>query len=113
MSYGVSALPEPLRVAAFGDITASYEPVGSEFAHPIRWLLIQNLTDKAMYFSFDGDNDHFYLAAGATLPIDISSNRNDISKSLFIAASTFIFVRYAAAPSTGNVFVSALYARGD
>ena len=52
----VRMLFEPVRSIAAAAIGPAYMGVGTGVDHPIRQFLIQNLTDAALMFSFDGIN---------------------------------------------------------
>lgn len=102
---------EVQRTLAFGSIGASYAAVGAKTDHPTQILLVQNLTDAAVQFSFDGVNDHFPLAAGVSLVLDACSDRTDDVLGLFISAGTTMHVKEIDTPTTGAVYITPIYSR--
>lgn len=94
-------------------IESSYSRVGDKIQHPLRIPLIQNLTDALLMFSFDAVNDHFPLAAGASLIIDFNTNQNQINTGLTLGIGTALWVRTIGTPTSGSVYFSGFYARGE
>ncbi len=112
MAYSIRFRAETLRTLAFGGIGAGYAAVGDPLDNPTRMLLVQNLTDASVLFSFDGLNDHFPLAAGAFIIFDVCSDRTN-DGGFFVSAGTIINVKQLGVPTTGSVYVSAFYGQGD
>jgi len=109
MSIAIRAQFEEVRRILFGAISGTFAGIGTSFEHPVRMLIIQNLTDDIMTFSHDGFTDHFDLAAGATLIMDMSSNKT-IPQGFFFAEGSRMYVRqYDGAPTTGFVSMSVVY----
>lgn len=100
--------PETVKTLAFGSIVAGYTAVGSAFTHPIRILMIQNLTDESVMFSFDGTNDHLPLSLGGYLLIDVTANKS-LSQGFYVSEGETIYVKRIGVPTTGAVYVSAFY----
>ena len=114
MSYALAIrlAPEPVRSLAFGAISGAYMGIGTAFSHPIRIIMIQNLTDVSLMFSFDGVDDHVPLPGSGFLLLDVSTNKGT-SNGFYIAEGTRIYVRDLGAPATvGSVYVSVFYADG-
>lgn len=100
---------EPVRSLAFGSISGTYAGVGSAVNNPIRQFFIQNLTDKAMMFSFDGVNDHFPLPANGFFLDDVSSN-TALAAGFFLPQGGRLYVKeLSAGPTTGSVYFSVFY----
>lgn len=116
MAYGKRILAETLRSLAFGSIGASYTAIGTDptFNAPIRILSIKNLTDKDILFSYNAVNDHEVLPAMGGLVLDLTSNKANESGAFF-AENTIVYAKQGAggAPTSGSVYVSAYYAKGD
>lgn len=112
MGYGIRLQFEAQRSIAFGGIGANYALIGSVFTHPIRFLLIDNLTDADLQFSLDNNNDHFVLAAMSGKVFDVTANkvRDD---GFFIPEGGVVAVKQIGVPASGNVYVSVAYAAGD
>jgi hypothetical protein len=127
MAYGKRLLAETIRLKDFGDIAATYSPIGLNSTPPVlgaplefpaRLLLIQNYTDVPLMFSLNGlagatTVDQFPLLAEGYILIDVMANTAN-PEGLFIAEGTTISVRsMGAAPASGSVYVSVFYAKGD
>lgn len=99
---------EPMRSLAAGSITGSYVAIGTATANPARQFIIQNLTDAALVFSFDGTNDHIPLPANGLFVDDITANKT-MDHGFFLATGTKIYVKRIGTPTTGSVYVSISY----
>ncbi len=108
-NLAVRLYPETLRSLAFGSIGAGYAAIGTALANPSRILIIQNLTDTSMFFSFDGTNNHLVLPAGGQMIIDCMTNRTAVAGSAAIGQGTIIYVKQVSAPSLGAVYVSTFF----
>ena len=109
MSLALKAMFEPVRPLGFAAIGAAYVGVGTSLNFPARIILIQNMTDAILMFSFDGINDHFPLLANAFLLVDLSSNKT-LSTGYFIAKGERLYVRdMGTAPTTGSVYFTTIY----
>lgn len=108
MSVSVRAKFEAARSLAHGSIGAVYTGIGDAIIKPIRILIIQNLTDAPMMFSFDGVNDHLPFSANGYLLIDLSANKTT-STGFYLPEGTRIYVKQISAPSSGSVYVSTIY----
>jgi hypothetical protein len=116
MAQAIRLAAEPLRSLAFGSITnagftriqSGGQPTG--FLNPIRHIMIQNLTDVTLEYSFDGVNAHFVLPSNAVWDIDITANKT-VEAGFFIAQGSSVYVQYigAGVPTLGAVYVTSLY----
>lgn len=109
MSYKPRAKFETIKTLASGGIGAAYALIGT-LQHSTRWVLIQNLTDAAMYFSQDGVNNHFALPSNAFLVIDLNANKRKDDGFELRQNDNFYVKQYSGAATTGNVHISSLYA---
>ncbi len=100
---------EPQRTIAFGSITSSYVGIGTAYAHPVRLYMIQNFTDASLQFSWDGVNDHFPLAAGGSMIIDITSNKSSTGGMFAAAEGDRTYVKTIDAPTSGSVYLTIFY----
>jgi len=112
MAYGIELRAEVQDVIAAGSIGANYSPIGTAFEHKMRLLIFQNLTDATLQFSFDGVNDHFPLLSNGTLIIDLMTNSAQ-PNGFFSSIGTSPNVKRIGTPTTGSVYLSAFYAKGD
>lgn len=108
MSLGIKLKFDVLRSLAYTSITSSYVAVGTPLAYQATSVLIQNLTNDAVVFSFDGINDAFVLPASGYLLEDITSNKIQ-SNGLFISIGESLWVKNLGTPSGGSVYFSVMY----
>lgn len=101
---------ENLRTIDFGDILTTYVLVGAPFQNPVRMMKIVNETDQGIFISFDGIDDKDYVPATSGQIYDYCSNKADSAGSLEQSAYTRIYVRSAATPTSGSVYVTIIYA---
>lgn len=105
-------LIEPQRSLAFGSISGTYAPIGTAYSHPVRMYMLQNFTDGAMQFSWDGVNDHFPLPAGGSLILDIGSNKSINGGNLEASGARFTYVKtLGTGPTSGSVYLSIFYGK--
>jgi hypothetical protein len=110
MSLAIRLVPEALRSIAFGAIGNTYMGIGTAFLNPIRIMHLQNLTNVALLFSFDGINDHLALPGSGFFLLDVTSNKT-LVQGFFIAEGQRIYTKYIGsdAPVSGLVYLSAFY----
>ena len=99
---------ETLRSLGFASITTSYAAVGAALAHPASQIVINNLTDEDLLFSFDGTNDHIAIGSRGTYTCDITTNRGQ--QGLWLQKGTILYVKELGNPAAGSVYFSVLYA---
>ncbi len=115
MAYGKRLLFEDQRSQTAANIVASganYLAVGAAMSHPIRMILLSNLTDDSLQFSIDGVNDHFVVASNSGMVLDVSANKIN-EEGFFLGVGESIHVKQINGPTTGNVYVSVIYGKGD
>lgn len=99
---------EPMRVVAFGSITNAYTAVGAATTAPINQFVLVNETDKTLYISFDGVNDHLVLLSGTQFVNDVNSNKS--TNHLFMGEHENVYVKYVAgAPTSGSLYFSTMF----
>lgn len=113
MAASLELRSEAVRSVAFGSVGASYTPIGDQLDKPIRIMMIQNLTDALLMFSFDGVNDHFPLPANGFMLLDVTTNRLNDATGFYISKGTQMQVKQVGVPTTGSVYLTTLYARGS
>lgn len=112
MSYGKRILFDTVRTLAAGSIAAGYTAVGTALDFPTRIIHVQNLTDATVMFSMDGVNDHFPLIANAFLLLDISANAA-AEDAFFLSVGDVLYVKQVGVPTTGSVYFTTAYGKGD
>lgn len=105
---GIICKAAALKSIAAGSIGASYAAIGTQFGRPISFLIVQNLTDASLMFSFTSNTDHFVLPASGQLVLDVATNKA-FGDGLFFAVSTILYVKRIGTPTTGSVYVSTFY----
>lgn len=112
MSFSTKAHVDVLRTLAFGSITGSYLPVGNSFAYQARIICFTNTTNQDVLFSMDGSTDQLIVPAGSFKLFDITMNHRPVNMDDFcFAIGTQWYVKYAAAPSSGAVYIEVVYAQ--
>jgi hypothetical protein len=110
MAIQLDLRAKPLQTVAFGSISGTYTPFSSaSFGSPIRIMIVQNLTNTILTYSFDGVVDHFVLPTLGQLIIDISSDEFQ-GNGFIVSSSTIMYVK--GSPGSGSTYVSAFYAKG-
>lgn len=110
-NLAIRVMPEPVRSTAFGSISGSYVGIGSAFANPVHWFMVQNLTDQAVMISWDGINDHFPLPANGYVIMDVGSNKTLTGGTFMVAQGTRFYVKALTGvlPGVGSVYLSIFY----
>lgn len=109
MSLAIRAVAEPMKSLGFASIGAAYMGVGTIYQHAIRILILQNFTDKLVFFSFDGINDHIAAPANSYMIIDLATNKT-VPQGFYFAEGSRIYVKAESAlPTLGSVYSSAIY----
>ncbi len=119
MGFGMQFRFEALRSETGANIAAAGAAytvsIGTAIGHPGRAFKIDNFTDGDLKFSFDGINDHFVLHAMSSWIQDISMNKQP-SDPFFVSKRTQVFAQSAnvgSPPTTGTVYFTLMYGKGD
>lgn len=103
---------DTLRTTAFGSITGSYVAIGSAFAYQARIICFTNTTNQDVLFSMDGSTDQLIVPAGSFKLFDVTMNHRPVNMDDFcFAIGTQWYVKYAAAPNAGAVYIEVVYAQ--
>jgi len=111
MSLAIRLMPETVRTAAFGVIGNVYMGMGVAMTRPIRMIVLQNMTDANLMFSFDGVNDHLPLPSWGYLVLDITSNKT-LPQGFFVAEGQRVYVRRLnplEIPTQGAAYLTTFY----
>jgi len=102
---------DPLRSVVFGDISAVYASVGVVFGHEVREFRLINNTEGDMIFTDDITiaAGKWFIPKGTFLLVDVQSNGRSRDDKFVVAKGTQISVKQVTAPSSGGVYVEALY----
>lgn len=102
---------EDLRSLAFGGISGAYAGVGLPFVNPVRMIKVTNYTDANILISFNGVDDKDFIPAYSAFIYDYGSNKADAAGLLEQPAAQRIYVKQeSGAPTTGNVYVTVMFA---
>lgn len=112
MSLDIRLNTEAVRSLAFGSIGAAYAGIGTAVTKPVRIMLLTNLTDAALMFSFDGIDDHFPLPANGYILLDISANKTT-ETGFFLAEGQRLYVKEIDTPSSGSVYFTVFFGGED
>lgn len=107
---GLKIRTEACKTLAFGSIVAGYTAVGTPVGEASQIVHIQNHTDAMLWFSYDGVIDHFPLAAGSFLVLDITTNK-DNAQGYFLQKGTSLYVKRLGIPTSGSVYFTSYYSR--
>lgn len=109
-NLAIRVMPEPVRTVAFGSISGTYTAIGSAFANPVHWFMVQNLTDVAIMISWDGIHDHFPLPVNGYVIMDVTANKTLTGGAFYVAQGTTFYVRQlSGGPTLGGVYLSIFY----
>ncbi len=110
-SLAIRWRPETLRSLAFGSISGAYAAVGAVLANPIISYKISNDTDANLLISYDGVNDHEFVASNSFVLFDTGANKSNRGEGLYLSQGDRIFVKQeVGAASSGTVYFSAYFA---
>lgn len=90
-------------------IGAGYTPIGSATEYPATQVIIQNLTNANLKFTWDDTSiDKITLLSNAALTIDIGTNKQSTERCT-LPTGTIFYVKQDEAPTTGSVYVHVAY----
>ena len=98
----------------FASITASYTALGAALTHNWRIFKITNNTDGDMMFSANGTTNNIFIPAGGFTLYDLAANgpNETVSSALQLAINTQFYIKYITAPTSGDVYIEGIYAKG-
>lgn len=102
---------DEIRTLAFGDIDATYNPIGSTIGYAGRMFQLQNMTDEAVMITFDQYDlvDHIYLPSNGFFVVDTTTNRTN-QTDLYIEDGTRVFAKHLGnQPTAGAVYLTLAY----
>lgn len=104
-----------LRSLAAASIGATYTNgnIGTPFAHPVRLLKIINNTNADLIISYDGVNDNDFVPANGFCLYDGNTNKNLPDSRWIFQPNTTVYARSTGTPSTGSIYVIALFGQGE
>lgn len=105
---------DAMRTVANGSITGSFVALGAALTNNWRIFKITNNTDGDMIFSFDSTTNNLFVPANSFTLYDLATNAVNVneSDSFVMQLGTQFYIKYNTAPTTGDVWVEGIYARG-
>ncbi len=103
-----SLLPETMRTIDSSTFTGSYQAVGTAFSNPVRILKMVNNASVPITISWNGTDDHDFIANGGFALYDAGCNKGTPASSLDIPKGTQIYVKGSA--GIGAVYLIVLVA---
>lgn len=107
-TLAVRILPEVERTLAYTGISGTYAAVGTPLKFAAIQVILQNLTDGLVSFSWDGTNSAITLAANTSFILDIQSNKGR-ADAMMVSENTQFWVSTSATLHSGAIYISALY----
>lgn len=104
---------DALRSLNNGALSGAYASLGTAFGHSMRIIKLTNNTDGDLIISFGNDIDNEFLPAASFLLLDIATNHKLPDGALYFEQGTIVKVKESTATSTGDVYLSCYYARGQ
>ena len=93
--------------------SGAFVTLGTPLGHAMRVLHFINQTDANLIISFDGTTSNIFLGAGSFALYDLTSDQ-DGNESFRYQNGTQLYVTYATgAPTTGELFLIAIYGKGE
>ena len=112
MGFTSQAKIDAIRSVVYSDITGSYTAVGSPLSYQARIVCFTNTTDQDVFFSTDGSTTQIFVSANGFKLFDITTNHRPVNQDDFcFGIGTQFYVKYASAPSLGNVYIEVIYAQ--
>lgn len=109
MAHSARVQFETLRTLAFGSIGAAYTAVGTPLEESAQIIIVNNTTGDDLLFSIDGTTDHFMVAAGSGLVLDLSTNREETLNAFYLSKGTTLYVKEINGSQSGAVYFSVIY----
>lgn len=100
---------ETVKSLNFSALSGSYANVGSATTNKVRVVFATNLTDGDLMISIDGTNDHFPVAAGVSVLLDITSNMKASKEDgYFFPVGTQFSAKEITASSSKDLYITCL-----
>jgi len=104
---GTILYPEPIYRLSYTSISSTYNLL-AQIKNPCVTLVLQNLTDDIVTFSFDGVDDHIDLPANGHMILDVMANKS-LARPLNGQQNQTIYVK--GEPTVGRVNITSFFAR--
>lgn len=102
---------ENLRSLGFASISGVYAGVGTPINNPGRVAKMHNTTDVNLFVSTNGIDNKDFIPAGGFWLYDFTANKSFEGAPLEVPAYTRFYVKQeSGAPTSGNVYLTIIYA---
>lgn len=103
-----SVKPFALSSILSSAVTSLYAPLnGTGFAQAPFFIRINNASSVAIIVSYDGVNDHEFLAANSVFELPSQTNAQPNAQVALFPKNTIVYIKGTA--GTGNVYLSGYY----
>ena len=110
--FTTQAKVDALRTVVYSSLTSTYAAIGSAFEFQARIICFTNTTNEDVLFSMDGSTDQLVVPAGSFKLFDVTTNHRPVNQDDFcFSIGTQWYVKYAASPSSGAVYIEVVYAQ--
>jgi len=122
MAFSLPVRIDVLRVVANGAVSGSYAAFGSAFTHRTRIVKVTNNTNGDLFIGVnslttapasDGTADNDFVPAGGFVLYDFTSNSESTGSPFCFQIGTQFWVRQSTAPTTGSVYLTAVFGKGE
>lgn len=103
-----------LRTKGFAAITNSYTTLGTALTQNWRVFKITNNTDGDLLISLNGTDNNMFVPRESFTLYDLATNSVNVQNSdwFVMAIGAQFYVKYSTAPTTGDVWVEAIFSTG-
>ena len=91
-------------------LTGVYVPINPNGTEaPSFYIRINNDSTEPILISYDGVNDHDFIASGDKLDLQLQTNSGPVNQSAYLAKGSRIYVKEYDDVGTGDIFLSGYY----
>lgn len=108
-SVSLRVYPEVLRSIGFASISGTYSGIGTPLNFPARIIMFQNNTDADLFISWDGINNHQFVASQSFTLLDVSTNKVSDQGWYVTAGQRFYVKEISTSPTLGSVYLTVFY----
>jgi hypothetical protein len=109
-SISIKAKFGPMQSIDGTTLTGDYQAVAGDLTHAPRIVIMQNMTDKLIYISQNGIDDHLALSANSSIIIDLTANKTNRATYFAFPYNHKFYAKYAdVIPTEGDFYISYIY----
>jgi hypothetical protein len=106
-----TAVIDAYQTLNYTGISGTFAPIGTGFTHLMRLFCVTNNTNGDMIFSVNGVTPQLFVPKNSFKLFDISTNK-ELSAPLYLPPCQF-YVKQSTAATSGDVYVEAVYGKGE